>query len=427
MNLKNKLVLIILFIFTTAGYAQETEIGLIPTYRGGDSKALFIDADAGEIVGFAAFEEPVWMVKLSDDEASFYALSRNTLYKGDVVTGEIVDKYQFMEILEQSPSDLTDPNLNIFPLGVTSTGKALYSYNEKLFNLTKRQSEISSKMSGASMSEINKLSKELNGIASQLGPLYTLMPTFLVDLNTKTKQNYQEFDHRGEKYAGITMDNYLQTFDLKTNKLYLKDIETKDVIKEYDINSIYTEKPNLKSYMPGTQSMVSKNLMNCIYFDPKVALHGTSVLFDVMREEIVLSYDFTSAMEMMYPVYYENCSEYKIAKKTCDIGPMPGLPDFGTPSGTSKSKMAEWQEQMKKKQVDHQKALKEWQDKATNPENCNTVFYSDAQLTNKTGEIENAAGGVIYRDNYFLVVRNFEVAMYDLETQEMIWSVDTDF
>lgn len=92
-----------------------------------------MDADEGEIKSFATFKEPIYNVSVSEGGANFFALTKNHIIKGDVKTGNILKSFNFSEKLGNTKvgNKTIYPSQNsIFPLNITSDGKAIIAYNE---------------------------------------------------------------------------------------------------------------------------------------------------------------------------------------------------------------------------------------------------------------------------------------------------------
>ncbi len=121
-NVIQGLIVCFALIVSQNNFAQtnaDLNIGVVPVFSAGSESLIFVDANIGEIKSFAILDEPIWSVNLNEEENIFFAQSRHHIYKGSLKTGEVLDEYQYMEVLKEQKDDDMDPNINIIPYGVT--------------------------------------------------------------------------------------------------------------------------------------------------------------------------------------------------------------------------------------------------------------------------------------------------------------------
>lgn len=424
-----KLLIGCLLLLPMISMAQDTDkMGIVPVFNYNSNQVLFVDADLGEMKSFAVFENPVTSVAVNEKEGVFYAMSRHVLYKADLESGDVLDQVQFMEVLEKQPSDVIDPNLQIIPYGVTEEGYAFYSYNEPYISLMREQQDLLAKMKGASLEEITAISKKIQEISPKMTEYALQQRLFRVDLTSKSPTEYDTYDMQHKLILKLDQRGQLLIHDKDADVIAYLDVASGNKVKELPATAIYTQYPEFKQHEKNVSViMVSDDLIQYSVYGINGLVGGKYILFNTTTNEVVLVKEFDSPMDGTYPLYYENCKNYVFADKQCSIGPMPPMPDFGQPAGYSKKKIAAWEEEMKKKQTAYQKALNEWQDRATNPENCDIKILEGTDFNNVVMEIPKASYAIVQNDKYCIVNRLHELAMYNLETKELVWSIDTDF
>ncbi|UAB80624.1 hypothetical protein INR76_10925 [Marixanthomonas sp. SCSIO 43207] len=406
--------------------AQETpDLGIMPIYKFTNNQVLFVDGTAGELKSFAVLDQPVMAVAVNKETGMSYAASRHSVYKIETESGEVVDSYQFFDILEKGPEDLTDPNMMIIPRGITNKGQVIVMHNDAFRNLQKKQQELTSKMKNASTNEIMELSKQLSEISPKLAEAGKKQTYYLIDFSTKSKRIFNEYDITKERFLALRNNGTFILHDKSKQSIKFIDVNTNEVIKEVSSSILYDQFPELRKYSRNaTVRLLSDNLLLYNFIGNG---EGVRFLYNLENNEILFSESYEGITNIGYPLYYENTSEYLFGEKDCSVGPMPDAPDFGSPAGTSKKKMAEWQEQMTKKQNEWQKAMKEWQDASSDPDNCDLKLYSDINKENLVMKIPKASFASIYNNNFALINRMYELVLYNVETQEPVWTIDIDF
>lgn len=425
---KMSLVVLVLISFATNLVAQsDLNIGVIPIYSPGSSqRILFVDADKGEIKSFTNIDEPISNLSINNKEGVFYLLSRHNMYKGDLNSGEIIDKFQHTDVIEQKSDDILDPNSNIMPYGVSEDGYAIIQYNSELEEISRQQTEVIERMGSASMSEINTLNKKNDELTTKMTILINSQELYLVDFNSKSKKLYGKFNMEENRYLGID-GKLVKFYNPKKQVVSYRNILDQEVVNERSISGLFEQYPNLRNVNNPSVREVSENIIYYAYFN--MSSGGTYYLYNTETNNVILKKEFPSAAQMNYPLLYFNTTYYSLAELSCNIGPMPSIPEFPEFSGKPKKKLiAAYEAKLDSIQNAHQKALNEWSEKATNPQkSCGINILDKDDLTKVKMVIPNTSMAFIYNDKYALVNRNFEVALYNIDTNEQLWVIDTDF
>ena len=425
----NKLVFLLLFLisFFFHSIAEAQDLGVLPVIQMKSDNILFIDGQNGELSSFSAMPEQPYFIAVNEEEGVFYAQTRHFLVKGDLASGDILDQFQFMEFLEQQADEMMDPNLMIYPLGVTSKGKALFYHNERLRELQLEQLELVNQMqnAGSDLKKINELSKKSLSLNEELLPLTSVQDLRVASIPEKTVVDYGKYDMKKARVFSMDNAGIIHIFDKYNMSLLEVDVTTKEEVSSNSFEVIYQVAPEAYKLIESTipvpvaDNIVALNIATGIS-------QGLFILYDTKNTEVLIGKEYEKHGEGNYPLTYVNCETYYFGGLTCKTGPMPTL-SMPEMAGTSKKALAEYQQKIKEAQSAFQKELKDWQDSATSPENCSLQIYKDKEMGELHLDVPNASHGTIYNDKYLVVQRNFEVSMYDLDTKELVWSVDTNF
>lgn len=333
----------------------DSKLGTLPVYDNKSENIFFINADAGEMISFAVLDEAAEFVAMNTEENIFYALSRHYIYKGNINTGEILNKFQFMEVLEQKPEDYIDPNMYIYTMGVSKDGKALFGFNK---DYTK----------------------------------FNPVEVFMVDVNTETKSVFGVSDSDGESILSMNANGMVEYYNKKTGIITHKDSSTGEVHKEIATGEFYNKYPDYKKFVQNKPTVISEELLSYMFVN-QGSMKASYVLYNTETAEIVLTKEWDIPGFDAYPLYYKNTKNYFYARKDCKF---------------KQGNLNSMQECVK-------------------PENNKIIFFKDKALQNEHMTIPNASFAMIYNDVYALVGRNFEIVLYNLESKEQEWVIDTDF
>lgn len=386
--------IIFAFLMTTASllFAQSNEkpdIGLMPFYKFMGENLLIVDATKGELVSFASVGEPIYTATINEDENVFYMATFNNIYKGDIETGDIIDKYKFNDLDFNDP----DPMIKIkcTPLEVTPDGRAVYQVN----------------------GEINA---ENN---------YTLpQHLYVADINSKTSSLL--FDITPDNFYNASLDRINQKITgnyivVDNSNLLLKfiDLDTKKVVEERQLPDISDNYPKLKNYKTTVKYDPYQNLLS--YYSTKegdIGSKSINVILDTKKDEILIYQEFKGMEMLELPTvagFNTQNSTYYFAKRV-SISKENSMPEVSDYDFTKPGAGDEFQ-----------KELKKWQDAATNPDNYKVIIYEGGELKKVIAEIPKTMSVGIHNDIYAFVNRFYEIELLNIQTNETIWKIDTDF
>jgi len=180
----------------------------------------------------------------------------------------------------------------------------------------------------------------------------------------------------------------------------------------------------VNSFTPGDMRGIPLEVSESLFFYTFYGMNnGVGVLYDTEDKAVIDIREVAVGHDAVFPLKFVNSNEIYYADKSCDLGEKPRQPDFGAPEGDLEAFTA----RIERLSNEFAKALEEWTAKATNPEYCEITIYSDKDKTKRLIHIPKASHAVVYNDRYAFIKRNFEAALYDLQSGDSVWSLDIDY
>lgn len=396
-----KTAIIFTFLMTTtllfAQVNEKPDIGLMPLYKYMDENLLIVDATKGELVSFASVGEPIYLAVVYEVEKIFYLVTFNNLYKGDIETGDIIDKYQFNDLDFNDPDPLIKTKYT--PLSVTLDGRLVYQKN-------------------------GEMNAENNYILDQ--------HLYVANINTKTSSFLYDITPENLYSGGPAIENGQITdeyivVDSKNSLQKYINLDTKDIVKEMkrtipDITALYPELKNNENN--GNYDYFFPNLITYISTEKLTQTKDggfegnyTQIIYDTKAEKTLSKYEFgiedISSIPIVAGYNTKNSTYYFYKRVPLKENPQPDASDYDfTKPGASDEMM---------------KDLKKWQNAATNPDNYKVVIYEDGELKKVVTEIPKTMSVGIHNDIYAFVNRFYELELINIQTNETVWKIDTDF
>lgn len=430
--------LFILFFHIPAIAQASGKIMFVPTTT--SESLLFINIETGELVSVAALDQLCYTVSIDEEKGIFYAITNNYMYKGELKSGNILDKYQFMELIEKTNNDYTDPNMSIIPKGVTTSGYAIIEFNPRKLESLRNTKKYSDKIISISqqptseekLDALNEINAAIGENSKTLEKESKIQELYLIDFNKKSKTHYATYNSDEVLFFGFG-DNAI-TYNISQKELTYKDALSGEVKKAISYSGFFAKHPELAQlkiwYAPSPVG--NNNVTKCGFIDG-VNSKYIRMTFDSKTNEILNREDiafkdliYSSSGSLTYANPEMNGTYY--AETECNIPRQPEMPVFPKMKGTSAKKMAAWQEEINKIQEEHKKKMEEWSKQIKQRENfCSLSVYKDKEMTQKLITIPKAEKGTIIDNDKILITRANEVVLYNLNTGATVWTVDTNF
>lgn len=429
------IIVITLFVLLSGANAySQTMDKIYPVIKPTSNSILFLNIETGELISVAVFDQPAYNVVFTED-GLFYVISTNYMYKGDLKSGDILDKYKHTDLIEKTVNDYFDPNMYIIPRGITPDGYALIDFNAKKLEATRNQKKYMDKLlkaEGNAVFDITAASEKNNKVLEKESKTLEL---YLIDFNKKSKTHYGSFNTNDVFVGGISQGEIISLYDVSKHEWTYKNVISGEVTKKISYSGFFAKHPELASlemkdsYLP---LPLANDIVKC-RFNDTINKKYVKITFNYKTNEILSREDIdfkafglkgfgilTYTNPEMEGMYYP--------KSECDFPPQPAAPTFPELNGTSAKKMAAWQEEINKINEEYKKKLEEWSNQIKQRENfCTLNIYKDKEMTQKLISISKAERGTIVDNNKVLITRANEVALYNLNTGAEVWKTDTNF
>ncbi|MBL4908336.1 MAG: hypothetical protein COA50_08350 [Flavobacteriaceae bacterium] len=427
----NKISTLVFIFFITINYCTaqiNLNLGIPKDFILTEKAVFFVDKNKGSIETMVSVKEHPISASHNTIENVIYIISHHYIFKADGTSGNILDEYQYADILEKKPGDPIDPNLYYSPKGVNKNGMGLFTFNKEFREI----SIVQNRQLNQSIKGISSLNS--TEIINKYAELANIQPAFLVDFKAKTVKPYKIYDQR-ETFPGyFSLEGYLMEISAKDKSIIYYDLKTKiKANKEpftaynYDLSTV--EQLKNKSIFSQTSVSLSDELYAMIVFvNGSAGMERYTLMCNKNTNKIIQFFE-----DEYVWVIQKNCNKVWHASKKSKKPPMPKTPDYSIPKGLKKKEIKEYTSINAKKSVQFQKDLQEWS-KQQMETNIKVVLYNDIEL--KTPIIEHnsriGSAGVVYNDRYYLVHEFVGTVlggytMYDLSNGKIVYTIDLDF
>jgi len=380
----------------------------------------------------ATLDENCYAATIDEEKNIFYALSQHYMYKGDLKTGEILDRYKFMDIIEKTENDYVDPNLFIIPREVTTNGYAIVEFNPRKLEASrnmKKYSDILIKGAGDAVFDVAAESEENNEIYAKESKTEEF---YLIDFNKKSKTHYATYNLDEVTFVGLNESEAI-SYNKYTRELVYEDFLSGTEKKKISYAGFFNQHAALKELKTEFGPRILKNDVVNYRFNDTINQKFIDITFNSKTNEI-LTRDEILYKNIIYQgkaqLLYLNSEDEGIyfANAECNIPSQPEMQELPEMKGTSAKKLAAWQEEVNKIQEEYKKKSEEWIKQTQQRENfCTLHIFGDQTMTQKLISIPKAEKGTIVNKDKVLITRANEVALYDLNTGTEVWTIDTNF
>lgn len=413
------------FLIISSVWAQNNQVGPLLIYdrtSKPNDQVLIIDGDIGELSGFVAFEEPIYFATINYEENVIYAVTEQSVLSASVESGDIIDKYKCFSLTDSIKTLNQEYNIKqqrfIYPNGVSTTGIASF--------------------------------RELDGAHWKI---------FVADLGNKT---INEKIYKGNiDFVAFTDNDRLVEYDRKSQLLIFRDCISFEPLVTYSLKSIIeAEIPPSQSEQETKDKLTGQEGIN-VTKNYGISYTSDSVI-TITYSETYSEISIYGATPVGYAGWSKTCNpisgEIYTTKTTpfteeslvgldqnpfsmvsvvgdyrldidCKIGAQPTPPEINPPKGLSNKKMAKWNEETAKKSEEYFLNLGEWNKQIKNKENYSTTtVYHKSDMETPILVLDKTYGAEdIIHNKYLMVSSNKMLSLYNLETTELLWSVDIDF
>lgn len=434
--MKRKVTIIIalvwsLFLSGANAYSQTLD-KIYPVIKMSSNSILFLNLETGELISVAVFDQPAYNVVINENGV-FYAITTNYMYKGDLKSGDILDKYKHTDLIEKTVNDYVDPNMYIVPRGVTPDGYALIDFNSRRLEATRNTKKYSDKLTkedGNAVFDIVAASEKNRKVFEKESKTLEL---YLIDFNKKSKTHYGTFNTDEVIVGGISQGEIISLYNIPKHEWTYKNIISGKETKKISYSGFFAKHPEFASLKLWYAPAYTENDITKCGFTDTVNNQYVKIVFNSKTNEILNREDidykdliYTSSGSLTYTKPEMEGTYY--AKPECNIPPQPAAPTFPELNGTSAKKMAAWQEEINKINEEYKKKSEEWSNQIKQRENfCTLNIYKDKEMAQKLISIPKAERGTIVDNNKVLITRANEVALYNLNTGAEVWKTDTNF
>src|SRR5690606_2544034 len=292
---------------------------------------FFINLEKGELVSVATLDEQPGATAIDEANGIFYTLTHHYMYKGDLKSGEILDKYKFMDIIETTDNDATDPNLYIVPGGVTTDGYALVEFNSRKLeaarNLIKYTNELTN-AEGDAAYEISKKAEEKNEVYQKENKIQQL---HLIDFNNKSKTHYATYNSDEVMTSPLLApDGTISIYDIGKQERYRKDIVNGQINQQVSYTGLFTQRPDLANHKIIIPPVSLANNISRIRFFDETTNKYIDISFNSETNEIVMQneIDIKEITSQSGSLSYQNTDVIYFEKTECDIPPFPKMAEL---------------------------------------------------------------------------------------------------
>lgn len=407
---------------------------IYPVIKMSSNSILFLNLETGELISVAVFDQPAYNVVINENGV-FYAITTNYMYKGDLKSGDILDKYKHTDLIEKTVNDYVDPNMYIVPRGVTPDGYALIDFNSRKLEATRNTKKYSDKLTTEDDNAVFDIAAASEKNLKVFEKESKTLELYLIDFNKKSKTHYGSFNTNDVLVGGISQGDIIPLYDISKHEWTYKNAISGEVTKKISYSGFFAKHPELASLKMSDSYFplpLADNVVKC-RFNDMINEKYVEIAFNSKTNEILSRKDIdfkgfglkgfgilTYTNPEMEGMYYP--------KSECDFPPQPAAPTFPELNGTSAKKMAAWQEEINKINEEYKKKLEEWSNQIKQRENfCTLNIYKDKEMAQKLISISKAERGTIVDNNKVLITRANEVALYNLNTGAEVWKTDTNF
>lgn len=116
-------------------------------------------------------------------------------------------------------------------------------------------------MEGASIEEVNNLSKNIDKLTNKILLLNKTSEVYLADFNSKSKKLYGKFHMDEEQFIGLDEDMAM-FYDKSNYSIKLIDMNSQKVVKERSASGLFEQYPELKNLPHSAPAVLSENLLS---------------------------------------------------------------------------------------------------------------------------------------------------------------------
>lgn len=410
MRVKYSIAIAFLCLIHLANGQNDLPISFIRLTETNISKLEF---ETGKILYSTKIPEQIIRYTEVEKENILYVLTRHNVYVLNNNNGEIIEQYQFCEVLTKTNNDMYDPNVNIMPLGITKSGIGFYYILH----------EAARKYAMSDPKHLEAMSK-------------TIIHQF--NIKNKSTSVYKNIDNK--EYDGVVVPRLIKNKILLTKKAPTTTsilLELYSATNVEDI-SIY----NIPVLIKGNEFGLNINNVKNYYFNNLNFKNNMAsvVQLNVLDNDNI--YQYTFDIELNKPIDFKylkklsstipninlntiNCEQNYDYKIICDEKQaMPSAPVFEVPKKTNKKAMALWNRKADSLNLAYKKTLKKYMDSLMDNSSCELEVYTIKEGKKEFVDVFFGATSVtIYNDHYIFYHDDLEYVMYDISKKSIAWSI----
>jgi len=400
---------------THAQYASST-MDLLVAYQFSKSTSVaFIEGHTGKLVSKATATEPIFFASIDSGQDIFYLQSRHSIFKGNITTGQILEKQRVYE--EEEKIGIVDYNRFIQPLGINNKGIAIWSYDMELTQIMK---EI------ASNTDQNKYAELMNQ-QYELAMAPTVYKQY--DFTSKEISTYGPTD----KYLiALQSDDNIWLMNRTEGTIVLENRVTKKEISSYDAIAPLKSHPILQNYIGmGIPTIIGGDLFALTFPIPN---KNITAICNNKTGEIITTYNSSISDIHSYPLILidSDSNIYGRIERTLNV-PEPQIPKISYSKDKIITSRDENSSVFDQKEHDEYKVKLDayksryaiWAENRNSPELNNILLFSNKNMEEEPIlVIKGALHAQIYNNTNALVINNNNIVMYDINTASKKWTVN---
>lgn len=372
-----------------------------------------LDLRTGELKFTTALKEnPNNIPYFNEEKNVVYAMTKHFAYEINATNGEIVNEYQYTDILEKKATDPIDPNMMLIPVYFDVNGVGMfYDMNEDVQN-------------------------QMKGNGSKV-----TIKRF--DVATKTTSDFTVLDHSvHSNLVGYKGSAYLDRVYSKGENKLVVDVSSVD---KYSIEKTLTIPIDLEGNDLGL-TLDQVNRANLMFSYVSGIGSNENVVSLLLYEE----YNLTTNSMNMYTYSYDlagkkriklakydasdysqnaefefDCKEdYEYILNVPEKSPMPKAPEVYTPTKYTKKARAEAEQINAERQNEYKKELKKWSAEQSDNSGYSVDLFKVVDGNNQLVKTFNGTMGIsIYEDKYVFYSDDMEFVLFDITTDQVVWSI----
>jgi hypothetical protein len=423
-----KATFLLLMILSLNGFTQK-EKDLYFFHSPTKSKTISkIDIVTGQVLFTVKLSEPPYYYKLNNEKTVVYAATRHFAYKIDSKTGEIIKEFQFTDILTKEEGEVTDPNINIIPLGLSNEGIGFFQ------NIQEDARELKlayDKLSKPSIEQFQTFMKEFSMALHE-----SKIRTYNIEKETSTIYRKISDPLYGTGASPKIINNELIFYKtLKDNSqiiIEFYDLHTPTLIKEITVPIILNgaNEYNITKDMISSISSptIKENNIISITLTPKKDYLNVSYsyLYDTKENKVVdIKKTKVFGKNSNNRIALINCEKnFQSDLKCPEKAPFPSAPEIYTPKKHNKKARAEADKINAERLKEYQKQCKIFTSNISDNSGCKLqIFEMINNEKNLVKEITGTKNASIYYDRYVLYSDGLDYIMYDIEKKAEIWTL----